>query len=80
MITFYVGSLAYYVLVDAPSEVEARRLALPLLHELYAEIRQRLGRDAPINITTVRPVTDDEIELQRFHDEAVARECELQGQ
>jgi hypothetical protein len=74
MTTYYVGTLAYYVLVDAASEDEARRLALPLLHDLYAGVRQRLGREAPINITIVRLATAEENELQRFQDGMMARE------
>jgi hypothetical protein len=44
-----------------------------VLHELYADVRARLGRDVPINILTVRPATQDEIDLQRWHDEKVGQ-------
>jgi hypothetical protein len=71
MTTYLVGTLARYVLVDANDEAEARALGQPALHEQFADIRARLGREVPINITTVRPATPDEIDLQRWHDETV---------
>ena len=73
--TYLVATLARYVLVDAENEDEARRLGQAALHDMYADIRERLGNDVPINILTVRPATHEEIELQRFHDEAMAREA-----
>ena len=79
MTTYLVATLARYVLVDADNEDAAGELGAPKLHELYADLRAKLGRDVPINICTVRPATEDEIELQRFHDEMVARERELEG-
>jgi len=80
MRTYLVATIARYVLVDAENEDAAREVGAPALHELYADLRAKLGRDVPINICTVRPATDDEISLQRFHDECVAREREIQGQ
>jgi hypothetical protein len=80
MITYLVATLARYVLVEAENEKAARELGMPKLFELYAHLRTKLGRDVPINICTVRPATDDEIELQRFHDEMVAREREFNGE
>lgn len=74
MTTYFVATLARYVLVDADNEDDARELGATKLHALYADLRAKLGRDVPINICTVRPATEDEIELQRFHDEMVARE------
>ncbi len=74
MTTYLVATLARYVLVEAANEGAARELGLPKLFELYADLRANLGRDVPINICTVRAATDDEIELQRFHDDCVARE------
>jgi hypothetical protein len=74
MTTYLVATLARYVLVEAANEDAARELGMPKLFELYADLRTKLGRDVPINICTVRPATDAEIELQRFHDEMVARE------
>ena len=74
MTTYLVATLARYVLVDAANEDEARTLGQVALHDLYADLRERLGKDVPINILTVRPATDSEIDLQRFHDEMMARE------
>ena len=51
-----------YVLVDAANENEARTLAIPALAELHAEA----GRNAPIEIHTVRPATENEIQLARW--------------
>jgi hypothetical protein len=45
----------------------------PALHELYADVRKRLGREVPINILTVRPATPDDIDLQRRYDETVGQ-------
>jgi hypothetical protein len=42
--------------------------------ELYADVRQRLGKEVPITIHTVRLATDDEIEFWREHQNSVARE------
>jgi hypothetical protein len=77
--TYLVATLARYVLVDATNEDEARSLGQAALHDLYADLRERLGRDAPINIVTVRPATIEEIDLQRFHDEAMAREAVMRN-
>ena len=77
MTTYLVATLARYVLVDAEDEDAARTLGAPKLHALYPDVRAKLGRDVPINICTVRLATDDEIELQRFHDEMVARERKI---
>ena len=72
--TYLVATLARYVLVDAANEDEARALGQVALHDLYADLREQLGKDVPINILTIRPATDSEIELQRFHDEMMARD------
>jgi len=74
MTSYLVATLARYVLVDAESESEARRLGQPALFDLYADVRERLGKDVPIEIRTVRPATDDEIDLWKWHHEMVARE------
>ena len=74
MTTYLVATLARYVLVDAEDESEARRLGQPALHALYADVRERLGKDVPIEILTVRPAADDEIDLWKWHHEMVARE------
>jgi len=73
--TWYVATRACYVLVDASDEQAACSDARPALRELYAGVRERLGRDVPIKIHTVRPATDDEIELWNWHHEMVAREA-----
>jgi hypothetical protein len=79
MTTFFVATLARYVLVDAPYEAAARELGRPALYELYAETRARLGRDVPIEIQVVRPATTDEIDLMKWHNEMIAREAEYQA-
>jgi hypothetical protein len=75
MTVYYVATLARYVLVEAADEHDARRLGQDALYELHADARERLGKDVPINVRKVRPATDQEIELQRFHDEAIASEA-----
>jgi len=67
MTTYLVATLARYVLVDAESESEARRLGQPALHALYADVRERLGKDVPIDIRTIREATQDEIDLWNWH-------------
>jgi len=72
---WYVATRACYVLVEASDEQAACSDARPALRDLYAGVRERLGRDVPIEIHTVRPATDDEIELWNWHRETVAREA-----
>ena len=74
MTTFYVATLARYVLVDTDSETRARELGRAALHDVYADLREKFGRGVPIAIQTVRPATDDEIDLWNWHNEMVARE------
>ena len=74
MTTYYVATLARYVLVDAENEADARERGHAALHELYADLSERPGREVPINIMTVRPAAEDEIVLWRWHHEIVARE------
>lgn len=74
MTTYYVATLARYVLVNSEDETQARQLGRLELHDLYADLRERLGREVPINIRTVRPATNDEIDLWNWHHEMVARE------
>ena len=70
MTTYYVATLACYVLVDAENEVQARQLALPALQERYAEV---LGdRDAKFEIRTVRPATADEIKWMAWYLESLS--------
>ncbi len=67
MTTYFVATLARYVLVDAEDETRARELGQDALHELYADLRERLGREVPIEIRTIREATEDEIELWTWH-------------
>ena len=67
MTTYFVATLARYVLVDAEGEVQARELGRAALHDLYADLRERLGREVPIRIRAVREATEDEIELWTWH-------------
>ena len=74
MTTYYVATLARYVLVDADDEPEARELGRSALHDLYGDLRERLGKEVPIEIRTIREATQDEIDLWKWHHEMVARE------
>ena len=74
MTTYLVATLARYVLVDAEDESEARRLGQPALHALYSDVRERLGRDVPIEIRTIREATQDEIDLWNWHHKMLAAE------
>jgi hypothetical protein len=66
MTTYYVATLAKYVLVHAENEADARRLGHAALCELEPA--------QPIRIRTVRPATADEIEFDRQHRMALAAE------
>jgi hypothetical protein len=74
MTTYYVATLARYVLVDAENEAEAHAKGKAALYDLYADLRERLGKEVPINILLCRPATDDEIAMMRRHNECLARE------
>ena len=74
MKTFLVATVARYVLVNADNETQAREVGQPALHELYADLRERLGKDFPIRIHTVREATNEEIELWNWHNEMVKKE------
>ena len=76
MTTYLVATLARYVLVDAESENEARRLGQPALHALYADVRERLGKEVPIEIRTVREATQDEIDLWNWHHKMLEQESQ----
>lgn len=69
MTTYYVATLANYVLVDAANQTDARELGRAALAELT-------GKVTP-NIRTIRLATGDEIELSRWHQEMLAREAAL---
>lgn len=77
MTTYYVATLARYVLVEAEDEPAAHAQGAIALHALYADLRARFGRDVPIEIQIVRPATAAEVELWRWHHEMVAREATL---
>ena len=64
---FYVATRFRYVLVEAANESDARTAGTAALHELYADLREKLGREVPIEIYTLRPAAQDEIELWQFH-------------
>ena len=66
MTTYYVATLARYVLVEAENESDARQRGHAALRELDANL--------PINIRTVRLATADEIEFDRQHRLALAAE------
>ena len=73
MTTYYVATLARYVLVEAENEWEARERGYAALYEQYEDIRRRFGSGMPVEIRTIRPATVDEIEHMRWHQEYVAK-------
>ena len=75
MKTYYVGTLARYVLVEAADEDAAREVGHAALHALYADIRERMGREVPIEILIVRDATDDEIDLWKWHHSMLAKDA-----
>ena len=66
MTTFYVATLASYVLVEAADETQARELG-------HAALVQLTGNTTP-SIRNIRLATNDEIELSRWHQEMLERE------
>jgi hypothetical protein len=77
MKTYYVATLARYVLVEAEDENAAREVGHEALYNLYADLRGRLGKDVPIEIRTVREATSEEIELWNWYHHML--EAESQG-
>lgn len=77
MTTYFVATLARYVLVDAKNETQARELGHAALHELYADVRAKWGKEVPIEIRTIRPATSNEIEMMKWHHEMLAREATI---
>ncbi len=73
MTTYYVATRAFYVLVEAANETEARQLGQPALQKLQANVSAQV-RELPVEIRVVRPATDDEVELENWHREMVSRE------
>src|SRR5688572_32875991 len=76
MTTYYVATLARYVLVEAEHEWEARERGYAALYELYDDVRRRFG-NMPVEIRTVRPATDDEIEHMRWLQQARGKRTRL---
>ena len=74
MTTYYVATLAKYVLVESENEEQARELGRAALEKLHAEVGRRIGMEMPVNILVVRPATTDEIEFCRWGEEMLARE------
>jgi hypothetical protein len=75
MTTYYVATLAKYVLVEAENEAQARELGRVALETLHSETGRLLGKDLPVNILVVRPATTDEVEFYRWGEEVLAQEC-----
>lgn len=75
MTAYFVATRARYVVINAENETQAREVGQVALHELYADLRERLGREVPIDIHTVRPATTDEIDMTKWHNETVEREA-----
>jgi uncharacterized protein DUF4314 len=69
---YYVATLARYVLVEAENEWEARERGYAALYQQYEDVRRRFGCGMPVEIRTIRPATEDEIEHMRWHEEYVA--------
>ena len=74
---YYVATLARYVLVEAENSDQARELGRNALQDLYADVRECLSRDVPVNIRTVRLATADEIEICEWHRELIANEAKM---
>jgi len=79
MTACYVATLARYVVVEAESETQARELGQGALYELYADVRERLGREVPIEIRTVRAASPDEIENDEVAQRDSRPRCTEQG-
>ena len=67
MTTYYVATLACYVLVEANDEAQAREKGHAALRDLYAELRQRPSKEVPIEIRTIRKADEDENEHWTWH-------------
>jgi hypothetical protein len=74
MTTYYVATLAKYVLVEAENKGQALELGRIGLEKLHTEVGRRHGRDVPVNILVVRPATTDEIEFRRWGEEMLVQE------
>jgi hypothetical protein len=74
MTTYYVATLAQYVLVEAEDEDGARALGREVLTQMYDDYREQEKRGIPVQIRTVRMPSDGELELWRWHQEMLASE------
>jgi hypothetical protein len=75
MTTYYVATLAKYVLVEAENEAKARELGRVGGSRSFTPKRgRRIGKEVPVKILVVRPATTDEIEFCRCSEEMLARE------
>jgi hypothetical protein len=74
MMTYYVATLAKYVLVEAENVGQAIELGRIGLEKLHAEVGRRLGKEIAVNILVVRPTTTDEVESCRWGEEALAQQ------
>lgn len=74
MTMYYVATLASYVLIEADSADEARRLGRLALAALRIDARQPFSPDVPIHVHTVRPASADEIELWNWHHDKLSQE------
>ena len=75
MTTYYVATLACYVLVEAEDETQARENGHAALRELYAELRQS-NEEVPIEVRTVRKADEDENEHWTWHQNMLKAEGE----
>ncbi len=75
MTTYYVATLACYVLVEAKDETQAREKGHVALRELYATLRQT-NEEVPIEIRIVRKADEDENEHWTWHQNMIRAEGE----
>ena len=75
MTTYYVATLARYVLVEVDSPSQARELGHPALSKLSADGSVTLKPAVPLVIRTVRLASDDEIETMNWHQEMLTSEA-----
>lgn len=59
--SYYVGTLAAYVLVEEPTIQKAAEVGESQLREFYAEKLAVEPMEVPLEIKTVRPATEKEI-------------------
>ena len=71
---YYVATRTRWDLVQATDEQDARTKGHAALHAQYADLRERLGREVPVELRTVRLAAPSEIEQWGWHQQNVARE------